>query len=358
MIVFHFIGGLIILILGAELLVRGASRLAAAAGISPLVIGLTIVAMGTASPEIAVSIHAASAGQGTLTLGNVLGSNIFNLLFILGVTAMVTPLVIAEQLIRFDAPILISVSLLTYLLAMNGSLGLVDGVILLLGLIAYIGFVLYQSQRESKAVQKQYAQAFSEKQKLTFQKALMYIFFVLVGLSMLVFGSSWLVDSATTIAHMLGVSDLIIGLTIVAVGTSLPEVATSVIAAVKKESDIAVGNAIGSNIFNLLGVLGLSAVVAPGGIPVAKQVLNLDFLVMFGVAALCWPILYNDKKILRWEGALLFSSYIVYTIYLVLTASKSSATSIYGTFALIFLLMIVIILIRVALKNIRNQNLK
>ncbi len=357
-IIFHFIGGLLILILGAEALVRGASRLAAAAGISPLVIGLTIVAMGTASPEIAVSLHAASTGQGALTLGNVLGSNIFNLLFILGVTAMVSPLVIAEQLIRFDAPILIGASLLTYLLALNGSLGAMDGIPLLFGLIAYIGFALYQSRRESKAVQKEYAQAFSEKQKLTLPKALTNIFFVLVGLGMLVFGSRWLVDSATTIAHRLGVSDLIIGLTIVAVGTSLPEVATSVIAALKKESDIAVGNAIGSNIFNLLGVLGLSALVSPDGIPVAKQVLNLDFIVMFGVAALCWPILYNDKKILRWEGALLFASYIVYTIYLVLTASRSSAVSIYGTFALIFVLMIVIIVVRVGIKNIRTRNFK
>ncbi|HSO11527.1 MAG TPA: calcium/sodium antiporter, partial [Anaerolineales bacterium] len=252
-----FIGGLVVLILGAELLVRGASRLAAAVGISPLVIGLTIVAAGTASPEIAVSLQAAVNGQGDLTLGNVLGSNIFNILFILGITAILAPIVIAEQLIRKDAPIMLGVSLLAFALGVDGNLGLWDGLTLIAGLIVYTVFALRQSRRESREVQKEYAREFAEKQPRSARNTSTNVLFILIGLGLLVLGARWLVDSAVTIAKVLGVSELVIGLTIVAVGTSLPEVATSVIAAIKGESDIAVGNAVGSNIFNLLGVLGL-----------------------------------------------------------------------------------------------------
>ncbi|HET9588304.1 MAG TPA: calcium/sodium antiporter [Anaerolineales bacterium] len=352
-----FVGGLITLIVGAEFLVRGATRLAAAAGISPLVIGLTIVAVGTASPEIAVSLQAAAIGQGDLTLGNVLGSNIFNLLFILGVTAMIRPLVIAEQLIRLDTPILIGISLFVYVLAVDGSLRALEGALLLIGLITYIIFVMYQSKRESKAVQKEYAQEFGEKEKPTRSRTLANIAFVAAGFGMLVIGARWLVEAAIEIARALGISELVIGLTIVAIGTSLPEIATSLIAALKRESDIAVGNAIGSNIFNLLGVLGLASVVAPGGIPVARQVLLLDFLVMLGVAFLCWPILYVDKQIQRWEGALLFLSYVIYTTYLLLGATQSPAILIYSVFALVFVLAAIMIVTRRVYRTFRNRQL-
>lgn len=323
-IILHFIGGLIILIFGAELLVRGASRLAAAYGVSPLVIGLTIVAIGTASPEIAVSIQAASTGQGSLTLGNVLGSNIFNILFVLGVTAVVAPIVIAEQLIRLDAPIMVGVSLLAYGLASDGNLGVFDGLILLAGVVGYTIFALRQSRKESKKVQSEYALEFAEKEEHTVWNTVRNLIFILTGLGLLIFGAGWLVDSAVAIAISIGVSELVVGLTIVAVGTSLPEVATSIIAAVKGESDIAVGNAVGSNIFNLLGVVGFSGVLAPGGIVVAEQVLRVDFLVMVFVALVCMPIFYVDNRISRWEGALLFSYYVLYTTYLLLLAAESS----------------------------------
>lgn len=320
----HFIGGLIILILGAELLVRGASRLAAAYGVPPLVIGLTIVAAGTASPEIAVSIQAASTGQGSLTLGNVLGSNIFNILFVLGVTALVAPIVIAEQLIRLDAPIMVGVSVLVYGLASDGNLGVFDGMLLLAGLAGYTIFALRQSRKESKKVQGEYAREFAEKEEHTLWNTLKNLIFILVGLGLLVLGARWLVDSAVAIATSIGVSELVIGLTIVAVGTSLPEVATSIIAGIKGESDIAVGNAVGSNIFNLLGVVGFSGVLAPGGIGVAEQVLRVDFLVMVFVALVCMPIFYVDNNVSRWEGTLLLSYYVLYTIYLLLLAAQSS----------------------------------
>ncbi len=322
--ILHFIGGLIILILGADLLVRGASKLAASAGIPPLVIGLTIVAIGTASPEIAVSLHAASLGQGSLTLGNVLGSNIFNILFVLGVTALVAPIVIAEQLIRFDAPIMVGVSLLAFGLSLDGKLGIYDGVILIILFLGYTIFALRQSRRESKKVHNEYAREFADTEKHTVWNTTRNILFMVIGLGLLVFGARWLVDSASSMAKAAGISELVIGLTIVAVGTSLPEVATSIIAAVKGESDIAVGNAIGSNIFNLLGVLGLSGLLAPEGISVASRVLTFDFLVMVFVALVCMPVFYVDDNVSRGEGVLFLSYYMLYTAYLILDASHSS----------------------------------
>jgi len=322
--ILEFVGGLVILILGADLLVRGASKLAAAYGVSPLAIGLTIVAIGTASPEIAVSLQAASFGQGSLTLGNVLGSNIFNILFVLGVTAVVAPIVIAEQLIRLDAPIMVGVSVLAFSLAADGRLGLFDGLVLVAGVVAYTVFALRQSRKESKKVKSEYAQEFAVKEKQTGWDIAKNLFFIVAGLGLLILGARWLVESATTMAKSIGVSELVIGLTVVAVGTSLPEVATSIIAALKGESDIAVGNAIGSNIFNLLGVLGISGVLAPGGIAVVPRVLTFDFMVMVFVALVCLPVFYIDDNVSRGEGFLFLSYYVLYTAYLILEASHSS----------------------------------
>lgn len=354
-----FLAGLITLILGADLLVRGASRLAAAFGVSPLVIGLTIVAIGTASPEIAVSLQAAAAGQGDLTLGNVLGSNIFNILFILGVTAIVAPVVIAEQLIRKDAPIMLGISLLTLVLAIDGNLGWFDGAILLIGMIVYIVFALRQSKEESKAVQEEYAQEFAPKEPHTARNTITNIGFILVGLGLLVLGSNWLVESASQIAKSLGVSELVIGLTIVAAGTSLPEVATSVIAAIKKESDIAVGNAVGSNIFNLLGVLGVGAVVAPGGIAVAERVLQFDLPVMIFVALVSLPIFYVDSRISRLDGGLLLSYYVIYVVYIIMRAAESPAISAMTVFMSIFIPLTFSLLVFAAYRSMRarkNEN--
>jgi len=348
-----FILGLITLIVGADLLVRGASRLAAAFGVSPLVIGLTIVAIGTASPEIAVSLKAAASGQGDLTLGNVLGSNIFNILFILGVTSIVAPIVIAEQLIRKDAPIMLGVSLLTFALALDGTLGWLDGVLLLLGMMIYIVFALRQSRAEGREVQKEYEQEFAKKEPRTAKQILLDIGFILIGLGLLVLGSNWLVESAVQIAKALGVSELVIGLTIVAVGTSLPEVATSVIAALKGESDIAVGNAVGSNIFNLLGVLGIGALVAPGGVMVAARVLQFDLPVMLFVALVTLPVFYIDNRISRVEGGLLLAYYIAYVTYVILRAAESSTLPAVILFMAFFIPITFIALLVIAVRSSR-----
>lgn len=350
-----FIAGLVILIVGADLLVRGASRLAAAFGVSPLVIGLTIVAIGTASPEVAVSLQAAANGQGDLTLGNVLGSNIFNILFILGITALVVPIVIAEQLIRKDAPIMLAVSLLVFGLAFDGNIGALDGALLLLGVIVYTVFALRQSKQESKAVQNEYAQEFAEQEPRTTKSITLNMFLILVGLGLLVLGSNWLVDSAVQIAKVLGVSELVIGLTIVAIGTSLPEVATSVIAVLKKESDIAVGNAVGSNIFNLLGVLGLGALFAPDGISVSQRVMQFDLPVMVFVALVTLPIFYIDSRISRMEGALLFGYYVLYVTYVVLQASNNSMLPVMILFIKVFVPITFITLVVFVVRSSRSM---
>lgn len=353
--ILFFIAGLVILILGAELLIRGATRLAAAMGISPLAIGLTIVAIGTASPEIAVSLQASVSGQADLTLGNVLGSNIFNILFILGMAAIVTPIVIAEQLIRMDAPIMLAASLLVLALALDGNLGIFDGLVLLSGLIGYTIFALRQSRAESRKVQNEYAEEYAEKQPRTTKNTLANIFFILGGLGSLVVGSRWLVDSAVTIARALRVSELMIGLTIVAVGTSLPEVTTSIIAALKKESDIAVGNAVGSNIFNLLGVLGVGALLAPNGISVSARVLQFDFLVMIFVALVSLPIFYIDNRISRVEGALLLGYYICYLAYILLQATRAPALPFTTWFIAIFVPLTFVALLVFAIRSSRSK---
>ena len=322
-----FVVGLGLLVLGAEWLVKGASRLAAALGISPLVIGLTVVAYGTSAPEMAVSVKSAWAGQPDLALGNVVGSNIFNVLFILGASAIITPLVVSSQLIRLDVPIMIGVSLLTLLLAGDGSVGRLDGAILFALAVAYTVFQVRQSRKESAAVREEYGREFGPGRGATAAN----LAFIAAGLVLLVLGSRWLVNGAVAFAQALGVSELVIGLTIVAAGTSLPEVATSILAAVRGEREIAVGNVVGSNIFNLLAVLGLSGLVAPGGLPAPASLLRFDLLVMIAVAIACLPIFASGATIARWEGALFLFYYAAYTAYLVLASQQHDALPVFST---------------------------
>ena len=321
---FGLVVGGVLLIAGAELLVRGASRLAIAAGISPLVVGLTVVAFGTSSPELAVTVSSAMAGEADVALGNVVGSNIFNVLFILGVSALIAPLVVAQQLVRFDVPIMIGTSLLALLLALDGRLGRIDGVVLFAGIVAYTGILLRQSRRESPAVQVEYENAYGQPRQRR-SSMIGNVFLVLIGLGLLVVGARWLVGAAVDVATALGVSELVVGLTIVAAGTSLPEVATSILATLRGERDIAVGNVIGSNIFNLLAVLGLGSMAAQDGLPVSPGALAFDFPVMIGVAVATLPIFFTGYRIARWEGAVFLGYYVAYTAFLVLDAAEHDA---------------------------------
>jgi cation:H+ antiporter len=340
MTIFLLILGLVLLIVGAELLVRGASRLAAAFGISPLVIGLTVVAFGTSSPEMAVSVMSAYEGQADLAVGNVVGSNIFNVLFILGLSALITPLLVSRQLIRLDVPIMIGVSVLLLLLALDGNINRLDGVILFAGIISYTAFQIYQSRREKKANE---AEGEVIEKPTTPLQWLINLGFVIGGLVLLVVGSNWLVDGAIFIAQSLGVNELVIGLTIVAAGTSLPEVATSVIASIRGQRDIAVGNVVGSNIFNILAVLGLSGLVSPSSIAVPASALQFDIPVMMVVALACLPIFFTGRVIARWEGFVFLAYYIIYTVYLILAATQNPALTTLNMALIWFVLPITVI---------------
>lgn len=313
------LGGLACLAIGGELLVRGASHLAALVGVSPLVIGLTVVSFGTSSPELAVSIQAGLAGKSDIAIGNVVGSNIFNILFILGACALISPLIVAVQLIRREVPFMIAVSLLLAVLALDSTIGWSDGLLLFSLLLGYIVWSIYASRKESAAVQDEYVQEYGS-QKLRERPNVaiwvMQLGMIIVGLGLLVLGSNWLVESATTIARSIGISDVVIGLTIVAAGTSLPEVVASIVATLKQERDIAIGNAVGSNIFNILGILGIASLVTPGGLVVAPSVITFDLPVMIAVAFAVMPIFVSGLSINRWEGALFLGYYVAYTVYL------------------------------------------
>ncbi|MFH1747442.1 MAG: calcium/sodium antiporter [Planctomycetota bacterium] len=324
-----FIIGLGALIGGAETLVRGAARLAAAAGISPLVVGLTVVAFGTSAPELAVSIRATLVGQADVALGNVVGSNICNVLLILGVSAAVAPLAIAARLVRFDVWVMIGVSVIMFMLSWDGLVGRVDGILLFAGAITYTAWLIYESHQNTGRLRETTPRDEDPGRKITGRGWLISSGLVLLGLALLTLGARWLVDAAATFARALGISELIVGLTIVAVGTSLPELATSVVAAVRGQRDIAVGNVVGSNIFNILTVLGLSAVFAPQGIKVSHTALMFDIPVMVLVAIACLPVFFTGYRIDRWEGFLFLGCYAAYLVYLALDSSRSSALAWY-----------------------------
>lgn len=330
--------GLALLVVGAEALVKGASRLAVAVGISPLVIGLTIVAFGTSAPEMAVSVGAAWSDAADLALGNVVGSNIFNVLFILGTSALIAPLVVAQQLVRLDVPLMIAASIVVWLMALDGCIGRLDGIVLFSGIIAYTVFLVTQSRKEKNPeVVAEYNREFGETKAGT-TKHFTNVTLMLIGLALLVAGSQLLVKGAVQVAEYFGVSELVIGLTIVAAGTSLPELATSIIASIRGERDIAVGNVVGSNLFNLMAVLGLSGVVSPAGIPVPASVLAFDIPVMVGVAVACLPVFFAGFVISRGNGALFLFFFVAYTFYVVMSATQAQNLALYSEIMLKFVI--------------------
>ena len=355
--VLMFVAGLAALVAGADVLVRGASRLALSFGISPLVVGLTIVAFGTSAPEMAVSAGAVLNGQTDLAIGNVVGSNIFNVLFILGISALIAPLVVHIQLIRQEVPILIGASLLLVVLSLDGLLGLLDGALLLGLLVAYTVFLIVQSRRETRAAQAAHTppNAFDAELKPaprgTWDSHLwVQLVLIVVGLVLLVAGSDWLVTASVVFAKALGGSDVVIGLTIVAAGTSMPEVATSLAAAFKGERDIAVGNAVGSSTFNILGCLGLSGLLAgSSGLVVAPSLLAFDMWVMLAVALACLPIFLSGREIARWEGGVFLGYYVAYVAYLIMATQAHDALPTYSAVMMGFVIPLTVITLVVSL---------
>ena len=349
-----FVLGLVALVLGAEWLVRGASKLALAFGLSPLVVGLTVVAFGTSAPEMAVSVGAVLGGTTDLALGNAVGSNIFNVLFILGLAAMITPLSVHVQVIRQEAPIMIGAGVLLLVLAFDGRLSLFDGALLFTLMLGYTGFLVRQSRAEAAAASApgDYdAEVRPAPPGRWDSRPIVQVGLVLAGLALLVGGSQALVTAAVAFAQALGVSDVVIGLTIVAAGTSLPEVAASVMAALKGERDMAVGNVVGSCVFNVLGVVGLASLAAfgAGGLAVPASVLNFDLWVMVAALFACLPVFLSGREIARWEGALFLAYYAAYTAYLVLAAQQHAALPAYSSMMMGFVVPLTVLTLVVAL---------
>lgn len=310
---FLFIVSIGILYVGAEMLVKGASSLALKLGLSALVVGLTVVAFGTSAPELVVSLNAAFTGKGDIAIGNVIGSNIFNTTIILGLAALVKPLLVQMQLLRKDTPIMIGIMLIFTIFFLNHKIGRLEAATLFLLLVGYTAYQIKQSRKESKKVADEFESAIDP--KLPKSKLYFDIILIIAGLGALVGGSELMVHHAVIMAKLLGMSDALIGLTIIAAGTSMPELATSVLASYKGKSDIAIGNIIGSSVFNILAIIGLSGVITPIAAP---EVYFSDIFIMIGVSALMFIFLATKRTLSKTEGFILVTGYIVYVLFLLL----------------------------------------
>lgn len=319
MIVVQLLGGLVLLLVGGDQLVRGSSSFAKLLRLSPLFIGLTVVAFGTSSPELAVSIQASQQHESGISVGNIIGSNIFNLLFILGLSSLITPLAAVRQIIRRDIPFLIAASLLVFLLCLDGQISRLEGAFLLL---PFLGFLGYQLTATHEEVRKENPGRAANKRRTSLASVQ-----IIAGLLALLLGARSMVTGAVAVAEAMGVSTLLIGLTIVGIGTSLPEVAASVVASLRNELDIAMGNVVGSNVFNLLAVLGISALVSSSGLTVLPEVTSFDFPILLAATFFLLPVLVTGGKISRSEGAVMLVWYLVYLSLLVISAKDAELFS-------------------------------
>ncbi len=340
-----FVLGIALLLFGADWLVAGATRIARSMNISPLVIGLTVVAFGTSLPEAAVTVSAALDGVTDVALGNIVGSNIFNVLLILGIAAAIAPLFVSVQLLRQEVPIMIGTSLLLAGLIADGLLSRSEGLFLLSLAVTYTVFLIVQARRSGAKLEEIQPELPAPGRLDRLPAPIV----VVIGLVMLVTGGSWLVESATTMARSLGISELVIGLTVVAVGTSLPEVATCVSAVLRGERDLAVGNVVGSNIFNILFCLGLSSLVSPTGLPAPAPLLHFDLWIMVATAAVTFPIILTGRKVSHWEGWLLLVYCVAYIAYTLLAATEHDALPAFSYTMMIFVIPITAIAILASL---------
>lgn len=325
MIAIIFIAGLAALIGGAELFLKGVDHFGIKWRISPLIMGLTVVAFATGAPELAISIQAAANGSADLVLGNIIGSNIANILLILGISALIKPLAVKLRVVQVDVPIVIAASVLLFVIALDGELTKLDGVWLLLGLIAYSIFTFFQIKKERKENREELNLDQEAEHLLSGWKFYVKnIGLLIIGLALIVQGSGWMVDSAVQIATILGLSELVIGLTIVSIGTSLPEVATSIATIRKGNADMAVANVLGSNLYNILLTLGLTIVIAPNLLEVSASAIALDLPFMVAVSLACIPIFIAGFDLTKTDGAVFLFYYFSYLTYLVLDAVEAS----------------------------------
>lgn len=299
------LGGLIALVIGAELMVRGAADLALRARLSPLVIGLTVVSMGTSAPELLVSLMADLKGSASIAIGNVVGSNIANISLILGLSVLIFPIEVDRDAARIHWPVMMGASLLFWWLFADGSVSRGEGSLFIALLVAYVGWMVWSSRRSALARAQ-------EPPSMAWWKAALLLVAGIVGLT---YGADWFVDGGVGLARLAGVSELLIGVTVIAFGTSLPELVTSLVAAFRKQPDISLGNLIGSNIFNLLGIIGISAVVHP--ITGSSEAFRWDLVAMVGVAVLLLPLMRFGYRMGRWQGAVLSLAYAAYIVAVV-----------------------------------------
>jgi cation:H+ antiporter len=307
----YFVAGLGALYLGADVLIRGASRLARDLGVNALVIGLTVVAMGTSMPELLVGMVASVRLSGDIAIGNVIGSNVANIALILGIGALIRPIRVQMRLLVREVPIMIFASLAFYVFALDGSLSRWDGLALAAGFIAYTLYLLDGARRESPAIEVEYQKFVPAGGNIAG-----HVLLTFVGLAVLLAGAHMVVSGAAATARVLGISELAVGLTVVALGTSLPELATAVAASVQDEGDILVGNVVGSNVFNLLAVLGLSSLARP--IPVAESVIRIEAPVMLAVSVIVLPFVWTTLRLTRWEAGILLAAYAAFVVLLAL----------------------------------------
>lgn len=310
-IIFYLSGGILMLFAGAEGLVRGSSSLALRIGIAPLIVGLIVVSFGTSSPEFVISLKAALENNGNISLGNVVGSNIANIALILGVAALIKPMKVQAQVVRREIPIMIFISLMLVLFLIDHELNRTEGIIFSIGIIIYSVISVYLAKKENnKLIEEEFAEGISKKSLKTW----LAVVFIIIGLGLLIVGANLFLEAAVEIAKIFGMSQAVIGLTIVAIGTSLPELVTSAVASIKNEADIAIGNAVGSNVFNILLILGITAIIIPIN---AEEISYIDLGVMLIAAVIILPLSRTGFVLNRWEGALLLTGYIIYLYYLI-----------------------------------------
>lgn len=314
--------GLGALIAGAELLVRGGSRLAARLGIPPIVVGVTVVSLGTSTPELAIGVESAMRDGGVLAIGNIAGTNTVNLLLILGLSALIRPLAMKTETLRFDLPVMSACAVLLLVMSLDGNLSRFEGAVMILGAVLYTGWIVIWTRRETQAVKAEYdAELAVPESQRSAGMVLLNIGFLVAGIVVIVLGADLLVDGAVQIARTFGVSDAVIGLTIIAVGTSAPELVTTMISTVKDDRDIAIGNILGSSVYNILLIVGVTAMVAPGGAIVEPDLVRIDIPVMVAATLVCIPVFITGRKVSRLEGGLFVLAYVGYIVSLILTRS-------------------------------------
>ncbi len=334
-----FLVGLMSLLFGAKLLVSGASGLARTYGISSLAIGLTVVAFGTSAPEIAISLVGAWKGEGGLVVGNIIGSNLFNILLVLGLGATLTPLIVKRRLIWWDVPLMILATLIFWALSIAGQMTRLEGAILFAGILVYLVLTFIFLKKEPP-----------QKPFITRRRPIwMQVLWILFGLGLLAVGSELLVRSATEMARYFGVSELFIGLTVVAIGTSLPELATLLFALKKGETDIAVGSVVGSNLFNLLAVVGLAALFSPTPIEIPQKAVVFDLPILVGVSIATLPIFLTGHLISRWEGLLFLFYYCLYLVFLIMERNLIHYLPYFTTACIFFILPLTLLTLLIGL---------